>query len=438
MKKTLLILAAVLCTLKMNAQEEITKTGLNFGPLPAVAYDQDKGFQMGAILQIYNYGDGTNYPNYNNYWYLEGSYFTKGSLLFTIMNDTKEILPGVRMSSTIQYQKDKAFDFFGFNGYGTSYSTELPSQFYKVERNKLLVKSDLTGDLPHNFKWKVGYHFNHVYQGKLDTEIFAEQTLYDKMYDWGIIKEDEKSGGNSSALWLGLCYDSRNQEGAPSSGIWADATIVMAPKWLGTTSSYYRFSAKWRQYFPIISRNKLTFAYRLMYEGSLSSSSTPYYMLPFALVMGPDNDQDGMGGYNTCRGIIRNRVVGEDMFSGTAELRWRFLQFTAFNQNIALGLSGFVDACQVTRPYDMTFNPDMTKHTVAEAALMKLEYDKYITSEPERLHAAFGAGFRFIMNENFIVAAEYGTPFTHFLKQDNPLYNQDGTGAFYINLGYLF
>lgn len=43
-----------------NGKDEIVKTGLNFGPLPAIAFDADKGFQYGAILQIYNYGDGHN------------------------------------------------------------------------------------------------------------------------------------------------------------------------------------------------------------------------------------------------------------------------------------------------------------------------------------------------------------------------------------------
>ena len=41
------------------------------------------------------------------------------------------------------------------------------------------------------------------------------------------------------------------------------------------------------------------------------------------------------------------------------------------------------------------------------------------------------------MNENFIVAFEYGTPFSH-LNKNSSRYNQDGNGAFYINLGYLF
>ena len=37
---------------------EIVKQGLNFGPLPAVAFDADKGFQLGALLNIYDFGDG--------------------------------------------------------------------------------------------------------------------------------------------------------------------------------------------------------------------------------------------------------------------------------------------------------------------------------------------------------------------------------------------
>ena len=38
-----------------NEKGEIIKTGLNFGPLPVVAFDADRGFQYGALLNIYNF-----------------------------------------------------------------------------------------------------------------------------------------------------------------------------------------------------------------------------------------------------------------------------------------------------------------------------------------------------------------------------------------------
>ena len=83
MKSRLIVIAAAIAALvsiSAKAQEtENVKTGLNFGPLPAVAYDADKGFQLGALLNIYNYGDGSSYPYYKSKWYLGGYYFTKGS-----------------------------------------------------------------------------------------------------------------------------------------------------------------------------------------------------------------------------------------------------------------------------------------------------------------------------------------------------------------------
>ena len=49
-----------------NEKGEIIKTGLNLGPLPVVAFDADRGFQFGALANIYNFGDGKNYPNPNS------------------------------------------------------------------------------------------------------------------------------------------------------------------------------------------------------------------------------------------------------------------------------------------------------------------------------------------------------------------------------------
>ena len=64
MRKILITLAFTLLALSANAQkQDIVKTGYNFGPLPAIAFDADKGFQYGALVNIYNYGDGSNYPN---------------------------------------------------------------------------------------------------------------------------------------------------------------------------------------------------------------------------------------------------------------------------------------------------------------------------------------------------------------------------------------
>ena len=51
-----------------NDKGEIIKTGTNFGPLPVVAYDADRGFQFGALLNLYNFGNGDTYPNPKSTW----------------------------------------------------------------------------------------------------------------------------------------------------------------------------------------------------------------------------------------------------------------------------------------------------------------------------------------------------------------------------------
>ena len=129
---------------------------------------------------------------------------------------------------------------------------------------------------------------------------------------------------------------------------------------------------------------------------------------------------------------MRNRVQGLDVASYNAEIRWRFVNFTLWKQNIAFGLNLFSDGTMVTRNYDMSFRGEEK---------YRADYDKYMAASgnrtADRPHITVGGGLRFIMNQNFIVAFEYGLPLSKF-SSDPLIKNQDGNGALYINTGYLF
>ena len=444
-----------------TSKKDIVKTGLNFGPLPAVAFDADKGFQLGALLNIYNFGDGSTYPNPMSHWYFEASFFTKGSQLFVVSYDNKTLIPGVRWSTAVTLTNDKAMDFYGFNGYRSYYDAEMVAlgkdksnmdnyiytPKYRINRIALLAKTDFVGNIWNKkLFWEAGYHFSYFKQGykneqalnldkinknKDPEKMFPadEPTIFDLYRRWGIISEEEAWGGINSTVRLGLLFDTRDKEGAPSRGIWAEGHLMLAPKWLGTTNPYYRYSLTFRHYLPIVDRDILTFAYRLNYEGTIGDKA-PYYVLPYITTVGQSYDRDGMGGYRTIRGIMRNRVQGLDMASYNAELRWRFVNFQLWKQNIAFGLSVFSDGTMVTKEYDMSFKGDEQ---------YRAEYENYMSqgADSDRPHITVGAGLRFIMNQNFIVAFEYGMPISKFSK--NPIIkNQDGNGAFYINTGFLF
>ena len=434
---------------KYNEKGEIIKTGINFGPLPVVAFDADRGFQYGALLNLYNFDDGSTYPNPKSQWYFEASAYTKGSYKFVVNYDNKTLIPGVRMSISTGYYGDKALDFYGFNGYQSNFiqseqmfkdgqavylddaageklqaKGKYPAGFYRHSRQQLKAKAQFTGEILKNFYWEAAYNFMWTKAGSVHPEGYAVEsdyvpggtTLYDLYRTWGIISDSEAKGGISSAIRLGLMYDTRNVENNPTKGIWAEAHISAAPKFLGTTHPHYKLSATMRQYLPIAG-DKLVFAYRAAYEGYMGNA--PWYMLPFYDSMEPKADFDGFGGYRTVRGLMLNRVQGLHTGFYNAELRWRFVDFKLANQNIAFALSGFTDGAHVFKGYDLT------NRTGAQQEL----YKKFVnTSRKDGFHGSAGAGLRFVMNQNFIVAFEYARCFN----------KQDGNGAFYINTGFLF
>lgn len=459
MKRLMLLLISALVLLSGTAQaqsKDIVKTGINIGPLPAIAFDADKGFQYGAILQLFNYGDGSSYPNYKSKWYFEASFFTKGSSLYTIRYDKRELFPGVRMSSELRGIFDKAMDFYGFNGYESYYDynkvaagkigdSYLFSPFYKLDRKVVTFKTDFIGKIDSHLKWELGYQATwfginsinraSINKGKSEKAMFPDEepTLYENYVKWGLISEDEANGGLVSAIRAGIQYDSRDKEGAPTRGIWADAHIIAAPKFLGTKNPFTKYAITWRQYFPLIDNDILTLAYRLNYQGIIGRNA-PFYALPYMTIMGENSDRDAFGGYGTIRGVLRDRVCGLDSFCYTAELRWRFVKFHLFKQNISFGLSAFSDGAMITRGRSMAYGKEITGPSIWD----QLELGEYkMQGQKESLHASIGSGLRFIMNENFIVAFEYGMPVSHLVKSSK-YYNQDGNGAFYINLGYIF
>ena len=164
------------------SKKEITKTVYNFGPLPAIAFDAYKGFQRFAILNIYDFGDGTVYPNTRQQWFFEASFFTKGSQLYTISYDSRFLIPGVRFSSTLTFTNDKAMDFYGFNGYQSYFDYEkidagkdgesyIYTPMYRIDRKAMLFKADFTGNLWNNkLFWEAGYHLNYFKQGAINRE----------------------------------------------------------------------------------------------------------------------------------------------------------------------------------------------------------------------------------------------------------------------------
>jgi hypothetical protein len=74
-----------------------------------------------------------------------------------------------------------------------------------------------------------------------------------------------------------------------------------------------------------------------------------------------------------------------------------------------------MDFGRITKKVDinetvMDFNPELFK------------------MDAEKFHTTYGAGLRIVMNENFVIAVDYG----------RAMNDQDGKSGMYIGLNYLF
>jgi hypothetical protein len=101
-----------------------TKTGWTFGALPAVSYNTDLGFQYGALVNLFYFGDGSTYPKYMHSVYGEVSRYTKGSGINRFFIDSEHLIPKIRTTVDVSYLTEKALDFYGFNGYESVFNSE--------------------------------------------------------------------------------------------------------------------------------------------------------------------------------------------------------------------------------------------------------------------------------------------------------------------------
>jgi outer membrane protein assembly factor BamA len=420
---------------------EKTKTGFNFGALPALAYDSDIGFLYGAIVNLYWYGDGSRYPKYDHSVYIEWSRTTKGKGINQITYDTDKLIPGVRSFFEATYRVDKALDFYGFNGYQAVYDSDYEGTydsegtsnrlFYRYARNLLRLTADFQGEIiGQKLRWLGGISYygnsidsvdvNDLNEGNTD-DLLGTNSIYGSYVDWGLIKEDQAKGGNHTILKGGLVYDTRDNEPNPFTGIWSELQLHYAPSFLSNTDyGYGRIILTHRQYFTLIPE-WMNLAYRLSYQGRIGGEM-PFYMMPFMFQTAPRLTKDGVGGSKTVRGIKRNRVVGDGFAFGNFELRGKVLKTNLFNQNFYVALSAFVDAGMVTQKYNMDYSgmPDELPDDYPDAIL-----DLDAKEVP---HVGFGGGIHFAMNQNFIVTVDYGMATK----------KEDGDSGLYINLNFLF
>jgi len=425
MKRIVLVFCFFVSVLSAVSQKN-RKQGLTFGALPAVSYDSDLGFQYGALINFYLYGNTARFPKYDHSLYLELSTYTKGTTIARVRYDSEELIPKVRTTFDVSYVTDQMSDFYGFNGFQSIYDPMLVTSsnrlFYKNQKNMFRAKADFQGYFGESkFGWIAGYSFYHfavdtVNIRKLNIEKIGE-TLFEKYKNWGLINSEEASGGSINYFKAGLKYDSRDQLACPTKGIYTEAVVQTAPAFVNGSFPHTKLAIIHRQYFTLA--KDFLFAYRLDYQMSLGNNHVPFYaqsLLITSYLTAATNQ--GLGGKSSLRGILRNRVIGDDVGFGNFEFRYKFLHFEFMKQNFYLGTNVFFDTGLILKPVEM----NLANLSLADKNIYFKDYAS------GQFHSATGLGLKIGWNENFVISADFG----------KALDKQDGEKGFYLGLNYLF
>ena len=349
-----------------DTKKQAVKKGWTIVPSPSLGYDSDTGFQIGAMCDFSDYGDGTIYPSYKHRAFINCSWTTRNQIKLHFFGDTKHLIPNVRLTSVVTYILSLMYPFKGFNGVAP-YFDHLESgrqqkhrlAMYDVQRDMLRAIFDFQGNIYTNkFRWAAGISYwwfrdqdltlkkrgrlaydsvvANTYLQNMDVHSPSLWRLYQRA---GLINPDEIGGGHHIELKAGLVFDSREHEADPTRGIWAELYAYGSPDILNGRGKngyhYLKLAARFRQYVPLMD-DKIVFAYHLAYQGKLAGHA-PYYTLQnINAIFLNQLISDGLGSITTIRGVPYNSVIGDGYAWANFEMRFKVLSLRFLGQNFYL------------------------------------------------------------------------------------------------------
>ncbi len=430
-------------TTETTEKKQTVKKGWNFAPFPSIGFNSDTGFQIGALCEIFDYGDGSTYPAYRHKFNVDLSWTTKDQVKLHFFYDSKYLIPKVRLTAAATYILAQMYPFMGFNGAAAPYFSDLASgkkQFnrvamYNIKRNSMRVMADFQGDITSpKFRWAAGISYwwydiqdislkkkgSPAYDAITPNDYLTSQginsaSLWQLYQRAGLIRANEAHGGHHLEFKAGLVYDSREHEADPTRGIWAELYAYGSPDILNGRGkngyNYLKLAAHFRHYVPLW-KDKIVFAYHLAYQGKLAGNA-PYYTLQnINTLYLRQIISDGLGSINTVRGVPYNSVIGDGYAWANVEMRFKLVSFRFIKQNFYLATNPFFDMGACVQPYRLDEMKQIreTGKTLGGEVLTNAEQNLIYTGEPRKLHMSAGIGLKLAMNRNFILSAEVAVP----------------------------
>jgi outer membrane protein assembly factor BamA len=386
------LLVFAVATIAEGQQPVARPTGHSINGLPALNYDADEGYGYGAIVQYYDYGDGTAEPYRFS---LQPTLFftTRGRRDATLFLDAPHLLPsGWRLGAQLAREQQLTAPYYGVgnNTVSLESATKAPNPYYyRFGRTVVRANADFQHELlvpALRLLVGAGTRTAEVKTVPYDsgTTLLAQQTGKSKLPTI-----------DARYARVGLVFDTRDREIGTHSGNWSELLVQRAGRVLGGDQVFTRITGSVRQYMPLGA--SVTLAERVVMQ---TVRGDPAISQIFA-VQSSFRDDEILGGATSIRGIPKNRYVGKGVAFANSELRWSAASFGLLGRPTQLVLSGFVDAGRVWAD----------GLDLSQAA--------------SDLHVGYGGGARLALGPSFVVAMDVG-------------HSSQSTAAIYIGLGYVF
>jgi outer membrane protein assembly factor BamA len=308
---------------------------------PKLFWTPTNGLTFGlyyAQIRPPGYDDWDDPPPYRASISIDGEISVSGSHHLGLDFKFPNFFPGWRLDLRTWVIRNAKQNYFGLGNesdFDKDNVTDAQPDFYKLDRRRSFVRATAQRKIVGDLRALLGLQLE---RWSLDT--IPGTTLLGEQLQAGFGPGLGSSTADAN-LRLGLVFDTRNDEVAPSRGVWIEALLAIADSTVAGDLSYRRATLSAATYFSW--KQRWVAAGRVVGQ---SMSGTPPVGTYFT-IEASERAYEGLGGRLSHRAISTDRYLGRDKLFGNFEIRY---QMSGQPQVGTLTWLAFLDVGRVFQP----------------------------------------------------------------------------------------
>jgi outer membrane protein assembly factor BamA len=310
-------------------------TNLSF---PWITWGPTEGLSTGlfhAQINQLGYGEWEAPEPYRAMVSLDGHISTSGSKRLELAFRAPKWVHEWRYVVTLEGRRDARARYFGIGNasvYDDANETDAAPHFYRSNNTRWIARSEVQRGIVGPLRVLAGLHLE---RWRIDTLSGPSQLAQDLAA--GADPSIGQGTADASAR-IGLVFDTRNDEPAPTRGFLIEAIVGIADSGVISAMSYTRTTVSATGYLPAFPN--LTIAARVLGQ---TMSGTPQ-LGSYALIESSDRPFRGIGSAESHRAIPARRLLDADKLLANLDVRYDFFAFPTLFRVTAVG---FLDAARV-------------------------------------------------------------------------------------------